>query len=81
MFGHRFRIVFFFFRRTFFKEKLGRVKKSGEIYYLPKLAETMEILAKEGADAMYKGSLTLKLIDDLKRINSIISEKDLANYE
>lgn len=48
---------------------------------LPKLAETMKIIAKEGSDAVYNGSLTPKLLEDLKKVGSIITEADLANYE
>lgn len=57
------------------------MKRAGETYELPKLAETMRIIAKEGADAVYNGSLTRQLIDDLKTANGIITEEDLANYE
>lgn len=57
------------------------MKKAGETYKFPKLARTMEIIAKEGVDAIYNGSLTQKLLDDLKKVNSIITEEDLANYQ
>jgi len=57
------------------------VKKAGEMYMFPKLAETMRIIAKEGADAVYNGSLTSQLVEDLRKINGIITREDLANYE
>lgn len=41
----------------------------------------MKIIVKEGADAIYNGSLTCKLIEDIKNANGIITEKDLANYK
>lgn len=41
----------------------------------------MKIIANEGVDAIYNGSLTDKLLDDLKKVNSIITGEDLANYE
>lgn len=72
---------FFFCRKTFYNEKIGHVKKAGEKYTLPKLAETMKIIAKEGADAVYRGSLTSELLKDLKKINSIITAEDLSNYK
>jgi gamma-glutamyltranspeptidase / glutathione hydrolase / leukotriene-C4 hydrolase len=56
------------------------VKTAGEQYKLPKLAETMKIIAKEGVDAIYNGSLTSKLLEDLKEVNGIITKEDLANY-
>ncbi|XP_026810361.1 glutathione hydrolase 1 proenzyme-like isoform X2 [Rhopalosiphum maidis] len=67
-------------RETFFDERTGRSKKIGEIYKLPKLAETLRIVAKEGVDAIYNGSLTSKIVDDLKEVNGIITKEDLANY-
>lgn len=41
----------------------------------------MRIIAKEGADAMYNGSLTSRVIEDIKIINGIITKEDLANYK
>lgn len=70
-----------FCREAFFDEKTGHAKKAGEIYKFPKLAEIMRIIAKEGTDAIYNGSLTSKLVDDLRKKNGIITEEDLANYE
>jgi len=67
-------------RKTFFDENTGRVKIIGEIYTLPKLAETMKVIAKEGGDALYNGTLADKLLDDLKKINGIITKKDLTAF-
>lgn len=64
-----------------FDERTGRVKKAGDVYAFPKLAETMRIIAKEGADAVYNGSLTRQLIEDIRKANGIITEEDLANYK
>lgn len=57
------------------------MKTVGEIYTLPELAETMKVIAKEGGDAIYNGSLTKQLLEDLKKVNGIITEEDLANYK
>ncbi|XP_026813149.1 glutathione hydrolase 1 proenzyme-like isoform X1 [Rhopalosiphum maidis] len=67
-------------REAFFDEQTGHVKTAGEQYKLPKLAETMKIIAKEGVKAIYNGSLTPKLLEDLKEVNGIITKEDLANY-
>lgn len=77
--SHGLKIIFC--RKTFFDELTGHVKSEGEIYKLPKLAETMRVIAKEGADAVYNGSLTSKILKDLNEINGIITREDLANYE
>lgn len=70
-----------YLREALFDEKTGHVKKVGEEYKLPKLAETLRIISVEGADAIYNGSLTHQLVEDLKKVNGIITEEDLANYE
>lgn len=67
-------------RKTFFNENAGRVKIIGEMYTLPELAETMKVIAKEGGDALYNGSLADKLLDDLKKINGIMTKEDLAAF-
>lgn len=70
-----------YFREALFDEKTGHVKQVGEEYKLPKLAETMKIISVEGTDAIYNGSLTYQLVEDLKKVNGIITEEDFANYE
>lgn len=71
----------FIYRECFHDKEYRRLKKVGQIYKLPKLAETLRIIAKEGVDAIYNGSLTTKVLKDLKKIKSIITKEDLANYE
>ncbi|VVC34640.1 Hypothetical protein CINCED_3A006787 [Cinara cedri] len=68
-------------REIFFDEITGQVKKTGDTYKLPKLAITMRIVAKEGADALYNGSLTSRFLNDLKKMHSIITREDLLSYE
>jgi len=70
-----------YFRKALFDEKTGHLKTAGEEYTLPKLAETLKVIAAEGSDAIYNGSLTYQLVEDLKKVNGIITEEDLANYE
>ncbi|XP_053667022.1 scoloptoxin SSD14 [Anopheles marshallii] len=49
----------------------------------PTLADTLEVIAAEGADALYSrnGTLLPKLMRDLKLLGSIITEDDFYNYE
>jgi len=44
------------------------------------LAETLRTVAEEGVDAIYNGSLASKIVDDLQKVNGIITKEDLANY-
>lgn len=69
------------FRKTFFNEKTGHVKRAGRTYKLSELAKTMKVVAKEGVNAFYNGSLTSQFLKDLEKINSIITREDLANYK
>lgn len=57
------------------------MKQVGDTYVLPKLAQTMKIIAEEGASALYNGSLTPKLLHDLNKIDGIITAEDLADYK
>jgi len=41
----------------------------------------MKIISVEGAEAIYNGSLTFQLVEDIKKVNGIITVEDLANYE
>lgn len=61
--------------------KTGKIWLNGDIMKRPKLAETLEILAKDGADAFYKGDLGKRLTDDVKKLGGYITMKDLQNYK
>ena len=58
----------------------GEFFKAGEIIKMPKLARTFEIIADEGVDAFYNGSLTKDIVADIQDNGGIITEDDLANY-
>jgi len=70
-----------FFRNSFYDEESDGVKTRGQIYKLPKLAETLRTIAKEGVDAIYNGSLTSKVLEDLKKVKSIITKEAVASEE
>lgn len=61
----------------------GSVYKHGDIVTLPKLAATLEKIAKAetGADEFYKGLLSQDVSDDLKEIGSNITLEDLRSYK
>jgi gamma-glutamyltranspeptidase/glutathione hydrolase/leukotriene-C4 hydrolase len=54
--------------------------KVGTILKRENLANTFEILAKEGASAFYNGTLSDKIISFLKSKNSVITKDDLLKY-
>ena len=69
--------------RPIYENEDGSLKKAGDIARLPLLAKTFEIIAEEGMQAFYNGSLTSDIIKDLQDGygGNIITEEDLNNYE
>lgn len=59
----------------------GKVWKQGDLIRRLKLAETLEIIAVEGEDALYNnGTIAQKLIPEMKKLGAILTEKDLMDY-
>ncbi|CAH0762974.1 unnamed protein product, partial [Bemisia tabaci] len=54
--------------------------EEGGIMLRPKLADTLEVIRQEGGDALYTGSLSKSLVEDLRDAGSIITEEDMAGY-
>jgi gamma-glutamyltranspeptidase/glutathione hydrolase len=58
----------------------GRAPRKGEIFRNPALAGTLEILAREGRDAFYKGDLARTMDRFMKRVGGFLSYEDLAAH-
>uniref|UniRef100_A0A0B7ANE3 Gamma-glutamyltransferase n=1 Tax=Arion vulgaris TaxID=1028688 RepID=A0A0B7ANE3_9EUPU len=54
--------------------------KTGETVRNPTLANTLRIIASEGAAGFYNGSLTKDMVKELNRAGGIITEEDFAEY-
>ncbi|KAK1589794.1 gamma-glutamyltransferase 1 [Colletotrichum navitas] len=54
--------------------------KLNETITRKRLADTLEVIAREGADAFYTGSLAKATIAALQRSNGIMTLEDLKNY-
>ncbi|KAM8993427.1 glutathione hydrolase 1 proenzyme isoform 5-T8 [Ara ararauna] len=60
--------------------KRGKILHEGDIMKMPKLANTYETIAREGADAFYTGSLAKQIIDDIHSVGGIVTLDDLRDY-
>jgi len=58
----------------------GKVPKKGEIFKNPYLANTLELIAKEGRDVFYKGEIAEKIVSYIKEQGGFLSMKDFENH-
>lgn len=70
-------------REVFMNPKTGKVWRAGDRIKRNKLAETLEIIADEGADSMYSsnGTIAKRLIQEFKELGGIITMEDLTSYK
>lgn len=70
-------------REIFINPDTGEPWVEGDFIKRSKLADSLEIIARKGADSMYKenGSLLKILVEDIKLFDGIIEEEDFINYK
>ncbi len=54
--------------------------KVGEVFKNPDLAASLGEIAEHGRDAFYKGEISKKILDAMKKHNGTMTEQDLAQY-
>ena len=59
----------------------GGIKPAGTRICRPELADSLEIIAREGPGSLYTGSLGRRIAEDIIKSGGILSETDLACYE
>ena len=61
-----------------YSDKDGNLLKAGDIMKFEKLADTLEILAKQGADAFYTGQIAEDFIRDVQNEGIVDSVSNLC---
>lgn len=59
----------------------GRAPTAGEVMRLPKLGETFEAVATEGADALYEGHLGEAIVEEVQRDGGLLELSDLSDFQ
>ena len=60
--------------------KAGEVPANGDLIVQTDLAQTLELLAEQGADGFYSGELAQKLVESVRRHGGLWQLQDLATY-
>jgi gamma-glutamyltranspeptidase/glutathione hydrolase len=58
----------------------GKIPRRGEIFKNPQLANTLELIARQGRDAFYTGDIAKKIDAFMKKNGGFLSYKDLADH-
>ncbi|HVJ26706.1 MAG TPA: gamma-glutamyltransferase [Vicinamibacterales bacterium] len=58
----------------------GRAPRAGEIFRNPKLGASLELIARDGRDAFYKGPIAKAIGDDMARRKGLLTAADLAAH-
>lgn len=58
----------------------GKAPAPGDVVRNPRLAASLELIAKDGRDAFYKGAIAKAIADDMQRRTGLLTAKDLADH-
>lgn len=53
----------------------------GETMRLPKLGESLRVIAEEGADAVYEGHIGEQIVEEVQKNSGFMTHEDLASFE
>ncbi|XP_062273955.1 gamma-glutamyltransferase 5a [Scomber scombrus] len=66
--------------RKLYSDKNGNLLKTGDIVKFEKLADTLEKIANQGADAFYTGEIAEDLIRDIQEAGGTLTMQDLESF-
>jgi gamma-glutamyltranspeptidase/glutathione hydrolase len=58
----------------------GHAPRTGQVFKNPKLAATLDVLARDGRDAFYKGAIGQAIAADLKQRGGFVTAEDMAAH-
>lgn len=61
--------------------KDGKPLKAGELFALPKQAEVLELIAKQGRNGFYQGAVGTDMLDSLRNLGGVHSAEDFAEVQ
>uniref|UniRef100_A0A3Q0QRT4 Gamma-glutamyltransferase 5a n=1 Tax=Amphilophus citrinellus TaxID=61819 RepID=A0A3Q0QRT4_AMPCI len=67
--------------RKLYSDENGNLLKIGDIVKFEKLADTLEMIAKQGPDVFYNGRIAEDLIRDIQQAGGTLTLQDLASYK
>ncbi|BAT89433.1 hypothetical protein VIGAN_06038500 [Vigna angularis var. angularis] len=59
----------------------GTLLKEGDVCKNEELGRTLEVVAEQGPQAFYNGTIAEKLVKDIKEAGGILTMEDLRNYK
>ncbi len=59
----------------------GRAPRVGEVFKNPELAAALELIAKDGPAAFYRGPIAKAILATSRRLGGVISADDLASFQ
>jgi gamma-glutamyltranspeptidase/glutathione hydrolase len=67
-------------RQALFDDE-GVLAEIGRTIHVPHLADSLDVIAREGASALYSGSIARLIAEDMARNEGLITARDLAEYK
>ncbi|WP_042168926.1 gamma-glutamyltransferase [Paenibacillus gorillae] len=58
----------------------GQIVKPGELFVQKELAASLKLIAEQGRDSFYKGSIAHSIVDGLQRIGGLLTLDDFADH-
>ena len=59
----------------------GRPPRHGELFANPRLAQSLELIAKDGRDAFYSRSIAQAIVADVKQRSGLLTLRDFAEHQ